>query len=112
MEFFLLSVVINVIQSGVSHPLCLRYTQVYCPLGPGQPVSSGHTTDISAEGIQWAPYFYEGASNLWVMVGQKDENSGTTCYSHEELEGTSPEWGSTSDMPEIKKYIMCCVVDG
>ena len=67
---------------------------------------------MSAEGVQWAPYFFEGASNLWLMVGQKDENSGTTCYGHDELEGTAPEWGLTSDMPEIKKYIMCCVVDG
>ncbi len=75
-------------------------------------MSSGYTTDMSAEGVQWAPFSFEGSANLWVMVGQKDDNSGTTCYGHDELEGTAPEWGLTSDMPEIKKYIMCCVVDG
>lgn len=75
-------------------------------------MSSGHTTDISAEGEQWAPFLFAVDNpNHWVMVGQKDENSATTCYSHEELEGTAPEWGLTSDMPEIKKYIMCCVVN-
>jgi hypothetical protein len=48
--------------------------------------------------------------NEWVMVGQKDGNDATTCYTHDELEGNFPDWGLTSDVPEVKKYIMCCVV--
>lgn len=78
----------------------------YCPHGPGQPISSGHTTDISAEGLQWAPVF--GAANHWVMVGMKDGNSATTCFGHEDLEGETPTWGLSSDMHQIKEHIMCC----
>eukprot|EP00571_Detonula_confervacea_P005178 CAMPEP_0172328788 /NCGR_PEP_ID=MMETSP1058-20130122/60533_1 /TAXON_ID=83371 /ORGANISM="Detonula confervacea, Strain CCMP 353" /LENGTH=2032 /DNA_ID=CAMNT_0013045917 /DNA_START=48 /DNA_END=6146 /DNA_ORIENTATION=- len=80
----------------------------YCPHGPGQPVSSGHTTDISAEGIQYSPVF--GHENHWVMVGQKHGNSATTCFGFEDLEGGPPEWGLTMEEHAIKKHIMCCVV--
>ncbi|KAL7550772.1 hypothetical protein ACHAWF_013996 [Thalassiosira exigua] len=78
----------------------------YCPFGPGQPVSKGHSANISAEGVQWAPVF--GHNNHWVMVGQKHKNSATTCFGHEDLEGDQPDWGLTSEKPEIKKHIMCC----
>lgn len=78
----------------------------YCPHGPGQPVSQGHSTDISAEGVQWAPVYAH--ENYWVMVGQKHENSATTCFSYEDLEGGLPDWGLTSKEHEIKKHIMCC----
>jgi len=81
----------------------------YCPHGPGQSVSKGHSTDISAEGSQWSPVF--GQENHWVMVGQKHGNSATTCFGHEDLEGGSPDWGLTTEHPEIKKYLMCCHVN-
>jgi len=78
----------------------------YCPHGPGQPVSKGHSTDINAEGVQWSPVF--GHENHWVMVGQKHGNSATTCFGHEDLEGRPPSWGLTSEQHEIKRHIMCC----
>ena len=79
----------------------------YCPHGQGQPISGGHTTDISAEGMQWAPVF--GHDNHWVMVGTKNGNSATTCFSHEDLEGNAPSWGLSAEMPEFKRHIMCCM---
>lgn len=81
----------------------------YCPHGPGQPISAGHTTDISAEGIQYAPVL--GHENHWVMVGNKHNNVATTCFGHEDLEGVPPEWGLTTEKHEIKRHIMCCVVN-
>ena len=87
----------------------------YCPAGPGQAVASGHTDESATgvpEGVQWAPFMSDlpEDENEWVMVGQKDGNDATTCYTHDELEGNFPDWGLTSDVPEVKKYIMCCVV--
>lgn len=81
----------------------------YCPHGPGQPVSKGHSTDINAEGVQWAPVF--GHENHWVMVGQKHGNSATTCFGHEDLEGEPPDWGETTERHEIKEHIMCCTLN-
>ena len=72
-------------------------------------MSKGHTTDISAEGMQWSPVF--GHENHWVMVGQKHGNSATTCFGHEDLEGGSPDWGLNTERHEIKQHIMCCVVN-
>ena len=80
----------------------------YCPHGPGQPVLGGHSSDFNSEGEQWAPVF--GHSNKWVMIGQKQGNSATTCFGHEDLEGGPPDWGLTSDNPEVKKHIMCCML--
>lgn len=78
-------------------------------------MASGHTDESAAgvpEGVQWAPFMSDlpEDENEWVMVGQKDGNDATTCYTHDELEGNFPDWGLTSDVPELKKYIMCCVV--
>lgn len=78
----------------------------YCPHGPGQPISGGHSTDIASEGVQWAPVF--GHENHWVMVGKKHGNSATTCFGHEDLEGVPPEWGLDTSRHEIKMHIMCC----
>lgn len=72
-------------------------------------MSSGDHGDISAEGVQWAPVF--GTENHWVMVGMKHGNSATTCFGHEDLEGSPPDWGLSMEKHEIKKHIMCCVVD-
>ena len=85
-------------------PCCVPFPLAYCPHGPGQPISSGHTTDISD--VQWAPVF--GSENYWVMVGMKHGNSATTCFTHEDLEGGEPSWGLSTDNHEIKQHIMCC----
>ena len=111
----------HIILPYTNHPFVFHFfiiiinNSAYCPGGPGQTVASGHT-DVSAMGVpedvQWAPFMSDlpNDENKWVMVGQKDRNDATTCYTHDELEGGSPDWGLTNDMPEIKKYIMCCVV--
>ena len=81
----------------------------YCPLGVGKPVMGRHKVDFNAEGEIYAPVF--GKQNHWVMIGQKGENSATTCMSHYQLEGSNPSWGLTSDKPEMKKYVMCCTMN-
>ncbi|KAL3786143.1 hypothetical protein HJC23_010717 [Cyclotella cryptica] len=78
----------------------------YCPHGPGQPVIGGHDVDFTTEGVQWAPVF--GSNNHWVLISQKGGNSATTCMSHADLEGSSPDWGLTGDRPWLKRHIMCC----
>lgn len=81
----------------------------YCPHGAGQPVMGRHKKDFNAEGEIYAPVF--GNENHWVQIGQKSENSATTCMSHYQLEGSNPAWGLTSDKPELKKYVMCCTMN-
>ena len=78
----------------------------YCPHGPAQPVIGGHIVDFNSEGEQWAPV--HDFDNHWVLVGQKYQNSATTCMTHMELEGSSPDWGLTNENAHLKKHIMCC----
>jgi hypothetical protein len=80
----------------------------YCPHGSGQPVLGRHRVDFNAEGVLYAPVF--GNENHWVMIGQKGENSATTCMSHYQLEGSYPTWGLTDEQSEYKKYILCCTM--
>ncbi|KAL7552990.1 hypothetical protein ACHAWF_016231 [Thalassiosira exigua] len=68
-------------------------------------VLGGHIYDFNQEGEQWAPIQGE---NSWVMIGQKYQNSATTCMSFEWLEGSSPGDGITA---EFKRHIMCCKPD-
>lgn len=81
----------------------------YCPYGAGKPVMGRHKVDFNAQGELYAPVF--GIENHWVMIGQKGENSATTCMSHYQLEGCNPAWGLTTDRPELKKYVMCCTMN-
>ena len=81
----------------------------YCPHGAGQPVMGRHKIDFNAEGELYSPVF--GNENHWVMIGQKGENSATTCMSHYQLEGSNPSWGLTTDNAELKKYVMCCTMN-
>lgn len=81
----------------------------YCPHGAGQPVMGRHKVDFNAEGELYAPVF--GNENHWVMIGQKGENSATTCMSHYQLEGSNPTWGLTTDRTELKKYVLCCTMN-
>ena len=68
----------------------------------------GHRYDFDREGEQWAPL--SDKENTWVMIGQKYQNSATTCMLFEWLEGTSPgAWGRVDGMAELKKHIMCCM---
>lgn len=80
----------------------------YCPHGPGMPTMGRHKTDFNSEGEQYAPVF--GSANHWVMIGQKDGNSATTCMSHNQLEGGLPDWGMSTDHAEMKKHILCCTI--
>lgn len=84
----------------------------YCPHGAGQPVIGGHVEDFTALGEQWAPVHHASSNddeaNYWVMIGQKYGNSATTCMDNWELEGGAPEWGTSDDNAEMKKYVMCC----
>jgi len=81
---------------------------VYCPYGLGKSVMGGHRYDFDSEGEQWAPLSEN--ENTWVMIGQKYQNSATTCMPFEMLEGASPgAWGRDGGMPELKKHIMCCM---
>ena len=81
----------------------------YCPHGAGKPVMGRHKRDFNAEGELYAPVF--GSENHWVMIGQKGENSATTCMSHYQLEGSNPSWGLTTERSELKKYVMCCTMN-
>ena len=56
----------------------------FCPYGDGKSVMGGHPHDFDREGEQWAPY--SNAENGWVMIGQKYQNSATTCATFEQLE--------------------------
>ncbi len=69
----------------------------------------GHRYDFDAEGEQWAPV--GGVeSNMWVMIGQKYQNSATTCMTFDWLEGTSPgDWGGTDANSKRKRHVMCCM---
>jgi hypothetical protein len=78
----------------------------YCPNGPGQPVIGGHAEDFNWVGEQWAPLSH--ASNYWVQIGRKFDNSATTCMDSWELLGEQPSWGLTKERSDVKKYIMCC----
>jgi len=79
----------------------------YCPYGAGHHVMGRHkNVDFNKMGEIYAPVY--GKENYWIMIGQKDGNSATTCMSHHQLEGTHPDWGLNSDSPELKPYIMCC----
>eukprot|EP00571_Detonula_confervacea_P001621 CAMPEP_0172329010 /NCGR_PEP_ID=MMETSP1058-20130122/60654_1 /TAXON_ID=83371 /ORGANISM="Detonula confervacea, Strain CCMP 353" /LENGTH=794 /DNA_ID=CAMNT_0013046155 /DNA_START=85 /DNA_END=2470 /DNA_ORIENTATION=+ len=78
----------------------------YCPHGPSQPVIGGHTADFNSGGEQWAPLY--GDTNRWVMIGQKYENSATTCMDSYSLEGGEPYWGLSGERKEVKNHIMCC----
>mmetsp|Transcript_5085 Transcript_5085/g.8456 ORF Transcript_5085/g.8456 Transcript_5085/m.8456 type:complete len:292 (-) Transcript_5085:99-974(-) len=78
----------------------------YCPHGPGQPVAGGHFEDFNMEGEQWAPV--QHGSSYWVQIGQKYQNSATTCMDNWELEGQEPSWGTTNERADLKKHIMCC----
>jgi len=84
----------------------------YCPHGAGQPPIGGHVEDFNMVGEQWAPVHLatqdHDKSNYWVMIGQKYQNSATTCMDNYELEGGEPEWGVSNEKAEMKKYIMCC----
>ena len=64
----------------------------------------GHRYDFDIQGEQWAPLSDE--ENAWVMIGQRYQNSATTCGSFIDLEGSSPVEGIHRDM---KKHIMCCM---
>ena len=93
----------------LEHKLITTHLQILpldCPNGPGQSPMGGHSVDFNREGEQWSPVF--GSENNWVMIGQKYENSATTCYTHRELEGGSPSWGLTNDNFEAKRFIQCC----
>ena len=66
----------------------------------------GHNVDFVAEGEQWAPV--GGMDNHWIQIGQKYENLATTCMDYRELNGVdTPDWGTTNDNADKKKYIMC-----
>ncbi|KAL7462817.1 hypothetical protein ACHAXS_003191 [Conticribra weissflogii] len=79
----------------------------YCPYGAGNHVMGRHkNVDFNKMGEIYAPVY--GKENYWIMIGQKDGNSATTCMSHHQLEGSHPDWGLNSDNPELKPYIMCC----
>jgi len=84
----------------------------YCPHGAGRPVIGGHVEDFNMIGEQWAPV-YQGSSvhhepNLWVMIGQKYQNSATTCMNSWQLEGHEPVWGLSNENADMKHHIMCC----
>ena len=55
--------------------------------------------DFNTEGEQWAAVF--GGDYHWVMIGQKYQNSATTCMDSKEGNGVSSENAN-------RKYIMCC----
>ncbi|KAL7531697.1 hypothetical protein ACHAXR_008063 [Thalassiosira sp. AJA248-18] len=79
---------------------------VYCPHGPGRNPMGGHSEDFNLQGEQWAPVY--GTGNQWVLIGRKYENSATTCYTHNQLEGESPSWGLSSDNSRAKRHVQCC----
>ena len=78
----------------------------------GQPVIGGHVEDFNMIGEQWAPVYHESSVhnqyNSWVMIGQKYQNSATTCMDSYELLGREPEWGMSDENADMKKHIMCC----
>ena len=92
--------------------ICPSIVFLDCPHGAGQPVIGGHVEDFNMVGEQWAPVHHESAvhneTNYWVMIGQKYQNSATTCMDNWELEGHGPDWGMTEERADIKHYIMCC----
>ena len=68
------------------------------------------TNHFVPQGEQWAPVYHNSSpSNYWVMIGQKYQNSATTCMDNWELEGHSPNWGLSDERADLKKYIMCCL---
>ena len=83
--------------------------QVICPYGYGKSPMGGHRYDFDAQGEQWAPIREEeeGQTIQWVMIGQKYENSATTCLSFDVLEG-SPAPSNWEGMADLKKHVMCC----
>ena len=66
----------------------------------------GHSADFNTEGVQFAPAY--GVPNKWIMIGRKYGNSATTCYTHNQLEGSDPEWGYTREKSEAKLHVQCC----
>ena len=68
----------------------------------------GHKQDFNSMGERWAPIYGESPSNHWVMIGQKYENSATTCMDDLELEGGEPYWGLTNERADVKSHVMCC----
>jgi len=90
---------------GVKKRLC-PYA-AYCPHGPGKPVIGGHSEDFNGGGEQWAPAELRD-TNYWVMIGQKYQNSATTCMDNWELEGRVPSWGASKERADLKRHIMCC----
>lgn len=68
----------------------------------------GHSADFNLEGEQWAPFEEGDGKNNWVLVGRKYGNSATTCYSHKQLEGSSPAWGLSGEKASFKRHIQCC----
>ena len=68
----------------------------------------GHRYDFDRQGEQWAPL--SDGENAWVMIGQKYQNSATTCGSLLSLEGSSPgKWDRDYQTKEMKKHVMCCM---
>ncbi len=83
---------------------------IMCPNGPGHSVMNGRkVVNFSVEGEQYAPAIIL-SHNVWVMVGEKDGDQSTTCVHHEELKMTPPSWGTSAELAEKKKHVMCCTI--
>ena len=77
----------------------------YCPSGNGKSVMRGHRYDFDTQGEQWAPIDDEEVG--WVMIGQKYQNSATTCLSFVSLEGSAAP-SNWEGMTDLKRHLMCC----
>jgi len=81
----------------------------HCPNGDGESVIGGHGYDFDREGELWAP---ASEPDSWVMIGQKYQNSATTCMTSENLEGPLiTDWGQEPGSKNTRKHIMCCRPD-
>ena len=77
----------------------------YCPYGNGKSAMRGHRYDFDTQGEQWAPIDDEEVG--WVMIGQKYQNSATTCLSFVSLEGSAAP-SNWEGMTDLKRHLMCC----
>jgi hypothetical protein len=79
--------------------------EAYCPGGARKPVmTNGFDTNVE----HYSPV--SNFHNAWVNVGKKNGDSESTCLGFDQLYPNQPEWGLTSAQPELKRYVLCCLV--
>jgi len=93
--------------------LCIKFNgnlcpyEAYCPLGAKAAAFPNAPGAFDPNDEHYSPV--ADVENAWVNVGKKEGDSATSCRGYDELYPSQPEWGLTSDRPDLKRYILCCM---